>query len=284
MKSIGIDIGGTKIKAGLVSGDHLISSTTVKTPQQGSLEEVITAIKSAVSEVMQPSVEGIGAGVPGLVDTRQGMVHDVMNIPSFKKVPLKSILEAEFSLPAEVNNDANCFALGAKNFGVGKNFENLVGLTLGTGLGGGIVINGQLYEGTGCGAGEFGYLPYRDGILEHYCSGQFFKRQYDISGEKAYENALKGDEFALQMFHRFGYHLGEAVKMIAHVFAPQAIILGGSVSETFPLFKNSMWSSIHLFPYKHVVDNLLVEPVSNPDIAVIGAASLVTSKNRVTAD
>ncbi len=278
-KTIGVDIGGTKISAGLVENGNILSSVTFPTPVNGKREDVIDLVVMAINMVINEDVAGIGVGIPGLVNTSTGTVYDVQNIPSFTNVPLKEILEKKLGKAVFLNNDANCFALGASNFGNGKFYNNMVGLTLGTGLGGGVVLHGHLYEGTGCGAGEFGYLPYRDGILEHYCSGQFFQRQYDITGKEAYALALESDEKALRMFNHFGYHLGEAIKMIAHVFAPEAVILGGSISRDFDFFQQSMWRGIRQFPYKHVIDNLTVLPAVNPEIAIVGAAYLVGKLN-----
>ena len=274
--SVGVDIGGTKITAGLVADNKITATKTLPTPAGENQQTVINAIIKACKEVLDvQSVSGIGVGVPGLVDTAEGIVYDASNIPSFKSVELKKILEQTFGKPVYVNNDANCFALGAKNIDEGKNYKNIVGLTLGTGLGGGIIINNHLYEGVGGGAGEFGYLPYRDGILEHYCSGQFFKRKYDVTGEEAFALAQKGDSKAFRMFDVFGFHVGEAIKIAAHLLAPEAIMLGGSIAKSFDYFKESMWMSVRRFPYKNVIDNLEIIPVHNPGIAVIGAASLV---------
>ena len=274
-KTIGVDVGGTKISAGLVENGTLVKKQTDATPQNGNTKEVVEAIVQAIRRVWQEDVSGIGVGVPGLVDTRLGLVHDVQNIPSFNSVPLKTELQGYFDKHVAINNDANCFALGTSNFGAGKKFDNLVGLTLGTGLGGGIVLNGKLHEGVGCGAGEFGYVPYRDGILEYYCSGQFFQRQYNMRGEEVSALAMKGDEQGIKIFSEFGFHLGEAIKIIAHVYAPEAVMLGGSIAQNYALFEKSMWQNMGLFPYSHVVDNLQVLPATNPDIALIGAASLV---------
>ncbi len=274
-QSIGVDVGGTKITAGLVENGKIINSITLSTPANGNQQDVVNVIITAINKVIVNNIKGIGIGVPGLIDTKNGIVHDVSNIPSFKTVFLKKILENTFKIPVFINNDANCFALGTSTFGVGKRYNNLVGLTLGTGLGGGIVINGRLYEGVGCGAGEFGYLPYRDGILEHYCSGQFFQRQYNITGKNAATLAMNGDDRAIQMFNRFGYHIGEAIKIVIHVFAPEAVMLGGSVSLNYELFQKSMWNSISFFPYSNVAGNMVVIPAVNPDIAILGAASLV---------
>lgn len=273
--AVGVDIGGTKISAGLVKNKKVLIRETTLTPNTDNPKEVIEAIFSVIKKVANKEIAGIGIGVPGLVDIKAGIAYDIQNIPALNGVSLKKIMSRYWGKPVSVNNDANCFALGAKNYMNGKNFQNLIGLSLGTGLGGGVVINGQLYEGVGCGAGEFGFLPYGEGIMEHYCSGKFFLRQHNITGKKAASLALQGDKDALQMFNRFGYHLGKAIKIITHVFAPEAVILGGSISKSFRLFEQSMWSEIRNFPYNHVIDKLEVLPVINPDIAIIGTALLI---------
>ena len=271
---VGIDIGGTKIAAGLIRNGEILLRETVSTPVTHR-KDIIEAIYYVIKNVSDKHITGIGIGVPGLVDTKSGVAFDIKNIPALTGLSLKHLLEDYWETPVFVNNDANCFTLGAKHFGKGRKYQNLIGLTLGTGLGGGIVVNEKLYEGVGCGAGEFGFLPYEDGILEHYCSGQFFQRQYNITGKEAAGLALQDDENALEMFRRFGLHLGKAIKIAAHVFAPEAIVLGGSISRSFPFFEQSMWNEIKNFPYNHVLDSLDVLPLGNSDISLIGAASLV---------
>ncbi len=275
---IGVDIGGTKISAGLVKNNRLIKSHTLPTPADKGPEEVLQAIITAIKQLHAEHFTGIGAGIPGLVDTQKGSVYDVQNIPGLSGMALRDELQKAFNCPVEINNDANCFVLGVKNHGEGKPFQHLVGLTLGTGLGGGLILNGKLYEGVGTGAGEFGSLPYKNSILEHYCSGQFFTREYGITGKEARERAVNGDKKAEEMFREFGHHLGTAIRIIAHTFAPEAVILGGSVSNSFWLFEKGMWEILHRFPYAHVIDHLQIMPATAPDIALIGAASLIKKK------
>ena len=275
MPVIGVDVGGTKISAGWVENNKLIKSFTLPTPAKDGKDEILEVILQAVNAVTMGKFSGIGVGIPGLVDTKNGVVYDVQNIPSLTGMALKSELETVFHCPVEINNDANCFALGANYFGNGQQYRNMVGLTLGTGLGGGLILNGKLYEGVGTGAGEIGFLPYKDGILEHYCSGQFFTRQYGITGKKASGLAAGNNPEALEMFAQYGRHLGEAIKIIVHIFAPEAVLLGGSISTNFHLFEKSMWEVVHDFPYEHVVEHLVVKPAIAPEIALVGAASLV---------
>ncbi len=272
---IGVDVGGTKTSAGWIVDNKLVQSCTLPTPAGEGKERVLNTIIKTIKALDVQDFSGIGVGIPGLVDTKNGIVYDVQNIPALTSMALKEELEAEFFRPVEINNDANCFALGSKNYDTGQPFENLIGLTLGTGLGGGLILNGKLYEGVGTGAGEFGFLPYKDGILEHYCSGQFFQRQYGITGKEVSQRAMDGDLKALEMFLEYGSHLGEAIKMIVHTFAPEAVMLGGSISADFRLFEKSMWETIRDFPYAHVIENLIVKPATAPEIALIGAASLV---------
>lgn len=275
LPKIGIDVGGTKISAGWVEDNRLIKSYTLPTPTTEQKEQILNTIIKAAKSVIKGEFAGIGVGIPGLVDTKNGIVYDVQNIPSLTSMALKSELEAVFGCPVEINNDANCFALGANYYGEEQQYNNMVGLTLGTGLGGGLILNGKLYEGVGTGAGEFGSLPYKDSILEYYCSGQFFQRQYGMSGKEVSEKAQKEDPLALKIFAEYGHHLGEAIKMIVHGIAPEAIILGGSVSASFRFFENSMWETIHHFPYAHVIDNLIVKVSKSPEIALVGAAFLI---------
>ena len=123
---------------------------------------------------------------------KRGVVYDVQNIPSFKEVDLKRILEEEFKIPTYINNDANCFIVGEKYFGAGRDYKNIVGLIIGTGLGAGLYTNGKLYCGTNCGAGEFGMLPYKDGIYEDYCSGKYFSNGLKTTGKEIFYRAEKG--------------------------------------------------------------------------------------------
>ncbi|MGZ5488877.1 MAG: ROK family protein, partial [Candidatus Aminicenantales bacterium] len=228
---VGIDLGGTNVRAGLVVDGRLAGVRSVPVRGQGAEGDVLEDLFSAVDAIIGPDVAGIGAGVPSIIDLKTGTVYDVQNIPSWKKVPLKAILEERYRRPVYVNNDANCFAAGEKHFGKLGPYDNAVGLIIGTGLGAGIIANGRLYSGINCGAGEFGMLPYLDRNFEAYASGQFFRRVHGTSGRDAAERAGRGDRAALAMFDEFGGHLGEAVKAICYAVDPEIIVLGGSVSK-----------------------------------------------------
>jgi glucokinase len=274
MKLIGVDLGGTKITTALIEENQIVRHYTCPTPFDQEKMVVVEAISEAISEVYDSEIIGIGIGVPGLVDHETNMVLDVTNIPTWTEVPLKQLLEARFHKPVFVNNDANCFALGEKYFGKGKPYHNLIGLTIGTGLGAGIIINDHLYSGRYSGAGEFGNIYYRDSNIENYCSGMFFKNQ-NLSGKEQAEKASSGDANALALFDELGFHMAHGIGNILFALAPEAIILGGSVSQSFPLFEKSMRQAFADFPYQKLYRNLKIELSTEPNIAVLGASSLV---------
>ena len=194
---IGVDLGGTNMRAGRIVGDRLVAQGSAPTPKDAAdLEALIEVIRSVWDE----SVVAIGIGVPSVVDREKGIVYNVVNIPHWEEVHLKEILEACFSVPVYVDNDANCFALGERIFGEGKTVDNFVGLTLGTGLGGGIIQNGKLLADANCGSGEFGMIPYQGHILEYFCSGSCFMNVWGVDGKEMYTRAMRKDEQALEAY------------------------------------------------------------------------------------
>lgn len=272
---IGVDLGGTNVRAGLVSGSVLTKTAKAALSSAKSADEVLHLIYNVIDKIIDKNTAAIGAGVPSVVDTNKGIVYDVVNIPSWKRVPLKTLLEERYSIPVKINNDANCFVMGEKCFGKGRQVKNLVGLIIGTGLGAGIIINDELYEGHNCGAGEFGMIPFKDDVLETYCSGQFFRKFYNVSGIDLCQ--IK-DKRTLAIFSEFGKNIAEAVKIIVYSYDPQTIILGGSVSKSYPLFKTSMLDGMKDFAYRRTIKNLklYVSRLNYPGI--LGAAGLVYSK------
>jgi len=275
MKLIGVDIGVTNITAVLVEDTRVQKEYNSVTPFDQSKEIVVNAVAKAISEVFDEEIAGIGIGVPGLVDLQLNVVLDVVNIPSWDVVPLKQLLEESFHKPVYVNNDANCFALGEKYYGKGKEYRNFVGITIGTGLGAGIVINNHLYPGNLCGAGEFGTFYYLDKTIEAYASGQFFKDK-NLSGKEIARKAASGDPKALALFNELGKHIGRAIANVLYALAPEAIILGGSVSHSFSLFESGMKEVLeNEFPYQQLYQSLRIEISELDNSAGLGASSLV---------
>jgi glucokinase len=278
-KIIGIDIGGTKIRLGLVQQGKIIEEVKLSTSAHASQEQILNQIIGGIEQLDGKEVEGIGIGIPGLVDEEQGIVYDIQNIPSCQKVPLKKELEGYFKKQVYLTNDANSFILGEKVYGKARKYKNAVGLTLGTGLGSGIMIGEKLYSGTLSSAGELGCIPYLDQTLEDYCSGKFFLKQYGLAGQEVFQRAEQGDEQALEILGEFGHHIGEAIKIVLFAFSPEAIFLGGSVSGCYKFFKTRMKETIQSFPFRLVREQLVVELSEVENIAVLGAAALYQMKN-----
>jgi glucokinase len=272
---LAIDLGGTNLRIGQINDGKIINQKSVTCPSKSNETVVLDLIKSLISEMMDPAVDGIGVGVPSVVDAERGIVYDVVNIPSWKEVHLKDILEDAFDVRVCVDNDVNCFVLGEKYFGVGKAFDHLVGITLGTGVGAGIIINGSLYRGANTGAGEIGALPYLQSDYEHYCSSDFFERSYHFTGKELTAQALEGNRMALDIWCQFGKHLGKLMQALMYTYDPQAIIIGGGIAKAAPFFTESMKNfMIEGFPYKRTVQNIQILFSTLAGSNLLGASKL----------
>lgn len=164
-------------------------------------------------------------------------------------------------------------ALKALNRSAPSPNSSLIGLTLGTGLGAGLILDGKLYSGPNCGAGEIGCIPYLDANLEHYVSGAFFDKD-GLDGKAYYDKALSGDLKALNLYKDFGHHLGQAIKIAMYAYDPDKIVLGGSVSQAFDLYKEEMIQSMQDFDYPGILKKVQVYPSRLQHSAILGAASL----------
>ena len=271
---IGVDIGGTKIKAGLIKNGTVLKTALTAVHRHNSKEHVLNDLFQLIDSLFIVSVGAIGIGVPAVVDVEAGIVYDVQNIPAWTQVALKKHIEQRYKVPVFINNDANCFALGEKWFGKARQYSNCIALSLGTGLGMGILVNGRLYSGVMCGAGEIGMVPYLDGIMEHYTGSFFFQKYYGQSAFSLYEKVLKNDLVALKAFEEYGSHLGEAIKIILYMYAPEAIILGGSIGNAFPFFERTLNNSLNSFAYQKQIEHLKIEKSDLVNSPLLGAAAL----------
>ena len=274
MSHIAIDLGGTNVRVAVVSDGHILKYQSEPCLSTGSEKEVVHQIITLIESVLDETVDKIGIGVPSVVDYRRGIVYDVLNIPSWKEVHLKDLLEAHFHLDTHVDNDVNCYALGEKRFGGGKPFSDIVGITLGTGVGAGIIVGGNLYRGANTGAGEIGCLPYLDSDYEHYTSSMFFSRQ-GITGKEMADKAAAEDAAALDLWKQFGRHLGKLLQVILFTYDPEAIIIGGGIASSAPYFEQSILDSMRDgFPYQHEADNIHVLFSQLKDCNLLGASEL----------
>lgn len=271
---LGIDLGGTNLCLGLVGGGKVVKMASVPSFDRSfTLEQTLEYLAEQISSVFDESVEKIGIGVPSVVDVKKGIVYDAANIPSWKEVHLKDFLEARFGVPVNINNDANCYAMGAYGlYPEDARPETLVTVTLGTGMGIGIVDHGRLMCGVNCGAGELGYLDYNGGCLEEFCSKQFFAK-YNADSYELSKAAQAGDESAQAIFNEFGRHLGYAVTLLLYAYDPSHIVLGGGIANALPLFREAMMETVRKkFPFRANVDKLHVDVQTSGETPIIGAS------------
>lgn len=273
ISAIGIDFGATNVRAGLVKDGQIKSLKKRRLPEDKSVDSILSAMSEMIADV-DDGVQKVGIGVPSVVDSKKGIVYDVQNIPGWEEVHLKRLIKERTGKDAYINNDANCFALGEFYFGEGKGKKNLVGLVIGTGFAGGVIIDGKIYEGRNCGAGEFGMIPYKNSILEHYCSGQFFSKQLGLVGEEVYEKTVAGDRKAIKTFEVLGTHIAEAIKIVMYTYDPDSIVLGGGISKTFDIFKDAFYKGLETYGFPNSLKNIEISISKTENVAVLGAAAL----------
>ncbi len=271
---LGVDLGGTNFNVGRVKEGVIISESINSVNRNFTETELIQTLFKTIDAVFTKNIKSIGVGVPGIVDAVSGVIYDILNLPNWKEVPLKSILEQRYNVPVFLNNDANCFVKGEKVYGLGRPYANFVGLSIGTGLGMGIIIDNQLYSGVFCGAGEIGMVTYKESIIEHYASSLFFSRNYKQNAKELSVLASQGDSNALIAYSEFGEHLGNAINNVLYMYAPEAIVLGGSISKSYSLYKQSMENTIKKFAYQKQIEHLKIEVSNLSGISILGAAAL----------
>lgn len=274
IKIIGIDLGATNIRGAVVNDGGISYITSRRIQTKGTEQEVLEDVYSLIDALIDKEVKAIGIGVPSVVDVKRGIVYDVIHIPSWKEVHLKELLENRYHIPVFVNNDANCFALGEHYFGKGRGIDDMIGLTVGTGLGAGIIVNNHLYAGQNCGAGEFGMVDYLEHNYEYYASGSFFKNLYGLNGEDVFKKAKNGDKHALILYNELGIHLGNAIKMIMYTYDTELIILGGSVPQAYEFFEKAMWERIRTFGFPKSIEQLQIKTSALENSGILGAAAL----------
>ena len=271
---IGIDIGGTKIRAGLVEGEHVTNAIQVENPARASVDDILAVLMNTIAQVKNSAISAIGICIPGLVDAENGVVYEIKNIPALSGFPLAETLRQKFGVPVYLNNDANCYAVGEKYFGLGRDYSNIVAFTLGTGLGAGLIIDGKVHNGKVGGAGEFGSLNYLDKTLEYYCSSEFFRRVHGTDSLSLSGLAHQGDDQALRIFHAYGEHIGQAISFALSILDPELVILGGAITHSYDLFERGMKAVLEQYPLKRISTNTRIAVGSLTDSAVLGAAAL----------
>lgn len=284
--AVGIDIGGTNIKAGVVSEKGEVIEQWEEPTEGKSEDKLLDQITRIVKNFKKRyTIKGVGIGVAGLVDHGKGVVRVSPHLP-LKNVPLKEILKTTLSLPVSVDNDANAGGLGERYYGIGRTASNFVFLTLGTGIGGAIFINGELIRGTKGFAGELGHMiidingPQCDcgarGCFEALASGSAIEK---IAGENASavtRAAKAGSIKARGVLTSVGKNLGIGIANILNILDPELVIIGGKVSRAGALILNP---AIHVakeqtLAYSSRKINIRISSLGD-EAGILGAAAMV---------
>jgi len=275
---IGIDFGGTSIVAARFSGKEMLEQAVFPTKADRGAEEIMDTLYQAILTVQTDQVEAIGIGMPGIMDHQTGEILLINNIPSIKGVRVREKVADRFGLPVFQTNDANCFALGEAYYGAAREFRNLVGITLGTGLGGGIIIDRKIHTGLSGGAGELGCIPFRDGIVEDYCSGTWLEKARGKSGAALYEEARQGNREAARAFEELARNMGELLRQMMHILAPEAFVIGGSVAGAWEFMEEPLREEVDRFPVPWIRERVSLVPASLENAGLYGAAALCISQ------
>lgn len=269
---IGIDIGGSTLRLAKIIDSHVKDIVQEPFHTKKSKEETLHQLFAFIDAHTTPQLQAIGVGVVD-VDVHTGIIHHATNIPSWDYVNLKEVLQQRYGVRVYINNDANCFVLAHKKFGLAQQKQHVVGLITGTGTGAGILLNNSLYVGAQGFSGEFGKIPYLDADIETYTSSKFFQKK-DQQGELLYAQAQQGDKNALNTWAEYATHLANAVAIIVHTLNPQQIILGGSVSKGFCFYEEALRSTLTQLLPKEIYDSLDLVPSTLKNAGVLGAAAL----------
>ncbi|MEA2088026.1 MAG: ROK family protein [Candidatus Caldatribacteriota bacterium] len=268
--SIGVDLGGTNIVCAIVNYrgeiiNRLKVPTLVDRGKEATIKRIIETIHENIvqSSVVPDDIIGIGIGAPGPLDVKRGIINFAPNLPGWRDVPLKKILEDEFNMKVVLENDANSAAWGERCFGAGQGVNNLVCFTLGTGIGGGIIINGKIYHGNNYGAAELGHVTVNKdgprcncgnyGCLEAYSSATGIKNRIknrikegikseflnfdednlfeSLRLKSIFEAARKGDKLTKSVVEEAISYLGIAIANMANILNPEMVVLVGGITN-----------------------------------------------------
>jgi glucokinase len=310
---VGVDLGGTQIRAALADEQgKILRRTSCLTLAEEGLEPVLGRIKGAIYEVMgsaeRGQVQGIGVAAPGPSDPWKGIITEAPNLPGWENVPLKDLMEEEFSLPVVVGNDANSAALAEQRFGAGQGIADLIYITVSTGIGGGIIVDNRLLlgalgfaaevghqtleaHGPRCNCGNVGCLEaLAAGPAIARCAKEFIKTGIGtsiadlvggdldrVTAKVVNQAAQAGDPIAIELFRQAGFYIGVGIVNLLHLFNPSLIIIGGSVTKAGDLLFEPIRATVRERAMaRYYWENTPIVPAAlGDDVGLLGAVALV---------
>ena len=304
--AIGIDFGGTTVKPGVVADGKIVARLPpLQTRDHAGHESLLVAIRAAIEELRQqhPEVAAVGAGLPGMVDSVNGRVWQLSNVQGWEDVALTALLEEWTGLPAAIDNDANAMAYAEFLYGAGHDGVNVVCMTLGTGVGGGLIFDRKLYRGSRLGAGEIGQMTIDPhgvpgqygnfGALEKYVgNAQIAERAQTLYREAGLTKTLEecaphaleksartGDAVAAKVWEEIGFHIGITLCDIVWLLNPDRIVIGGGVGRAGEYVFGPIRRVIAERTMKIFHEGLTIVPAKlGNDAGMIGSAALALEK------
>jgi glucokinase len=306
IETIGVDLGGTKALVGVLSGTEVAWERREASTEQTE-EELVDLLCREINAAREacPDVAGVGLGIPATIDHERGIAVSAVNLP-FSDLPIRDLVEAEVGLPVFVDNDGNVAALAEYMYGAARQKPHMVMLTVGTGIGGGLILNGEVYRGsTGAGA-ELGHVVIQadgppcqgncpnHGCVESLASGTALGREGKAAAESSPESALgkllaeggtvdgtavtdaalAGDETSIAVFDLIGTRLGVACASLANIFQPNSIVVGGGVIRAGDLLLDPARREVRERALKPMNETPILEATLGNDAGMIGAAAL----------
>ncbi len=306
-ETIGVDLGGTKMLVGVLDGDSVVLWESREASRGQDGEELLDLLVREVGEAhrARPGVEAVGLGIPATIDRQRGVAVSAVNLP-IRELPIRKLVSERTGLPVFVDNDANVAALAEHLRGAAQGMRNVVMITVGTGIGGGLILNGELYRGSTGAAAELGHMVIEmdgprcqgscpgSGCVEALASGTALGREAHlaaqrrpdsplgrllaegrpIDGRAVTELALAGAEDAVAVFALVGRRLGVALASLANIFDPDAIVVGGGVIAAGELLLEPARRELReraLAPMNRVP---VIEAQLGPDAGMVGAAAM----------
>lgn len=300
---IGVDFGGTSVKLAVVEGKNLLSEVSrIPTQEFRGPDALIEAIVAEVQGIREthPDVKAIGIGVPGAVDFPTGMTYNLTNVDGWTNIPLCDRIREKTGLPTVLDNDANCMAFAEWKYGAGKGYHNVVCVTLGTGVGGGLILNDQIYRGTAFAAGEIGQMsidfsgvqgPYgNSGALERYIGNRQIEemaaKMYQAKGvpvpedhsPEALADLARGvDEVAKEAWERVATYLASCLMSTVYLLNPDAIVIGGGVAHAGEVLFDPLMTRLKESLTVECYDHLAIVPARFGNTAGILGCSAMAS-------
>lgn len=309
---IGVDLGGTQIRAALADGEgRILRRASCLTLAEEGPEPVIGRIKDAIREAASSTdwaqVVGIGIGAPGPLNPWTGVIRQAPNLPGWRDVPLRDIIQEEFQVPTYLGNDANVAALAERRFGAGQGVDDLIYMTVSTGIGGGVIAEGRLLLGADGLAGEVGHMTLEAhgprcncgniGCLEALASGTAIARDArqrieegaqtiivdrvggdlsKVTAKLVSQAAQEGDELAIELIRRAGFYIGVGIVNLIHLFNPRLFVIGGGVSKAGDLLFDSIRATVRERAMPAMQREVRIVPAAlGDDVGLLGAVALV---------